>query len=319
MMPARVTLVVLALLGFAASATAAIESLSAFSAELDAKWDFGDPALSEQRFRAVVAQWGAGEPQALIVATQIARAEGLRRQFADAHATLDAVAAQLDGVSSHVRVRYLLERGRVFNSAGSRGRAVPLFVEALSLAECAGDEYYAIDAAHMLGIAAPAPERLDWNLKALALARAAADPRARRWDASLYHNLGWTYHDRGDAATALAYWEKALAAREAAGDTRRIREARWTVARGLRSVGRLDEAQAIQQALASELERAGETDGYVYEELAEIALARGDAKAAQPWAAKARAALEADPGLATSEPQRLARLGAIAAGRAPAK
>jgi tetratricopeptide (TPR) repeat protein len=207
----------------------------------------------------------------------------------------------------------------VFNSAGARERAAPLFVEALSLAECAGDEYYAVDAAHMLGIAAPASEQLQWNLKALALAQAAADPRARRWDASLYHNLGWTYHDRGDAATALGYWEKALAAREAAGDARRIREARWTVARGLRSIGRLDEAQAMQQALLAELERAGETDGYVYEELAEIALARGDVKAAQPWAAKARAALEADPGLATGGPQRLARLAAIAAGRAPAK
>jgi tetratricopeptide (TPR) repeat protein len=214
-------------------------------------------------------------------------------------------------------VRYLLERGRTLNSSGDRGRAVPLFAEALSLAECSGDEYYAVDAAHMLGIAAPPAEQLEWNLKALALANAATDPRARAWDASLYYNIGWTHHDRGEYATALDYWQKALAARKTMGNAGRTRVAQWTVARGLRSLGRLDEAQAMQLALAAEFERAGETDGYVFEELAEIALARGDAKAAQPWAAKAHAALSADAGFAANEPKRLARLAAVAAGKAP--
>jgi tetratricopeptide (TPR) repeat protein len=278
----------LAFAGTAAVAAAAASTLAAFSAELDAQWDYDRPALSAERFRAALARWQPDEPQALVVETQIARAQGLEGNFAGAHATLDAVAARLDGMPSHVRVRYLLERGRVFNSAGARERAVPLFAEALALAGCADDEFYAIDAAHMLGIAAPAAEQLHWNMKALALAQAAGDPRARRWDASLYNNIGWTYLDRGDPATALAYWRKALAAREAAGDVRRTRVARWTVARGLRALGRLDEAEAMQLALASELERAGEIDPEVYAELAAIAAARGDAQAARTWAAKAQ-------------------------------
>jgi len=305
---------VLALASIGADAAAATESLALFSSELDAQWDFRDVAVSEQRFSAALSRWPSDEPQALIVETQIARAQGLQRRFSDAHATLDAVVARLDGVSSHVRVRYLLERGRVFNSAGERSRAIPLFAEALGLADCADDEFYAVDAAHMLAIAAPAPEQIHWNMKALALANAAKDARARGWDASLYNNLGWNYHDRGDAATALAYWDKALQARERSGDVRRIREARWTVARGLRSVGKLDDARAMQLALAAELEHAGESDGYVYEELAEIEMARGDAKAARLWAAKAYAALSADPALAADDAKRLARLSAIAAG-----
>ena len=278
----------LAFAGTAAVAAAAAATLAAFSAELDAQWDYDRPALSAERFRAALARWEPDEPQALVVETQIARAQGLEGRFADAHATLDQVAARLDGMPSHVRVRYLLERGRAFNSAGARERAVPLFAEALALAGCADDEFYAIDAAHMLGIAAPAAEQLHWNMKALALAQAAADPRARRWDASLYNNIGWAYLDQGDPATALAYWQKALVAREAAGDVRRIRVARWTVARGLRALGRLDEAEAAQLALAAELERAGEVDPDVYAELAAIATARGDAKTAQAWAAKAK-------------------------------
>ncbi|HET7033834.1 MAG TPA: tetratricopeptide repeat protein, partial [Casimicrobiaceae bacterium] len=166
----------------------------------------------------------------------------------------------------------------------------------------------------MLGIAAPEAERLAWNLKALALAEAATDARARGWRASLYHNIGWTYFDAGDAAKALDFWRKALALRETMGNADRTRVAKWTVARGLRAVGRLDDAEAIQKALVVELDAIGEPDGYVYEELAEIALARGDSAAAQPWAAKAHVLLKDDPDVA-SDATRLARLAAVAAGK----
>jgi hypothetical protein len=131
-------------------------ALAQFSAAVDRLWDYAEPAASEQRFRALLAQWPPGDPQALIVGTQIARSESLRRQYAAAHATLDAIEAQLDGAPSHVRVRYLLERGRTFNSAGAPARAVPLFAEALALAECNDDAFHAVDAAQMLGIAAGA-------------------------------------------------------------------------------------------------------------------------------------------------------------------
>ena len=63
------------------------------------------------------------------------------------------------------------------------------------------------------------------------------------------------------------------------------------------------------------MEAASEPDGYVYEELAEIALARGDRAAAQPWAAKAYALLKDDAGLQANEAARLARLAEIAVGR----
>ena len=66
-------------------------------------------------------------------------------------------------------------------------------------------------------IAAPAGEQLDWNLKALAAADASTDARTRGWRASLLNNIGWAYHDRGDYQRALDHWQKALAAREAAG------------------------------------------------------------------------------------------------------
>ena len=75
----------------------------------------------------------------------------------------------------------------------------------------------------------------------------------------------------------------------------------------------------MQRELAAENAKAGEEDGYVYEELAEIALARGDRAAAAPWAAKAHALLREDAWLAATEPARLKRLAALGGTAAPAK
>jgi tetratricopeptide (TPR) repeat protein len=301
---------------------AAVARGADFSAKLDSRWDFAKPEVSEARFQEALQQYAASSREALEIATQVARAQGLQRRFDAAHATLDRIEPQLERVDARVRIRYLLERGRVLNSAGAPARAVPLFREAAEVARRAGrdgDAFYEIDALHMLGIAAPAAERLAWNEKALAAAEGAKDGRARAWLGSLYHNLGWTLFERGEHGKALDYWEKALHVREAAGDRGRVKIARWTVARGYRALGRLDDAERLQRALLDDNAKAGEEDGYVYEEIAEIAVARGDYAAAAPWAAKAHALLKDDAWLAATEPARLKRLADLGAGKRPAK
>ena len=285
------------------------------SATLDALWTYDEPAASETRFRAEIARHPAGSPAALEATTQLARAQGLQRRFVEADATLDGVAAALDRSPTRLRVRYLLERGRVRNSSGAPAAAVPLFHDALAASErdtAPGAAFYRIDALHMLGIAAPEAERLDWDRKALDAAESAGDERARGWRGSLLHNLGWAEHELGHDEAALAYWQRALVVREAAGDVPRTRIAKWTVARGLRSLKRYDEAEAIQLALAAETERAKAEDGYIYEELAELAIARGDATTARRWARKAHALLANDANFVTDEPARLARLAELA-------
>ena len=286
-----------------------------YSERLDALWVFDHPAQSEARFRAEAARHLARSREAAEAATQVARAQGLQRRFDDADRTLDGVQAMLDEQPVRVRVRYLLERGRRWNSGGDAAAATGWFEQALAAAAhdaLPGAAYYRVDALHMLAIAAPPERRIDWHRQALAVAEAAPDARTRGWRGSLLHNLGWTMHDRGDYAAALDYWQQALALREAAHDVERTRIARWTVARGLRSLGRLDEAEAMQRALAAELDRANAPDGYVFEELAELALARGDRAAARPWAAKAYALLRDDADLRATDGARLARLSDLA-------
>src|SRR5919108_567957 len=85
--------------------------------DFDALWDYGRPGETEARFRQLLPQIAPQADQHAELLTQIARAQGLQRRFADAHQTLDAVQGLLPGVPSRVTIRYLLERGRVFNSA----------------------------------------------------------------------------------------------------------------------------------------------------------------------------------------------------------
>lgn len=278
--------------------------------DFDALWDYSDPAGSEARFRALLPEAAAWPDLHAELLTQIARAQGLQRRFEDAHRTLDAVETMAAGMRP--RARYLLERGRVFNSSGQPERARPYFEAALALTESEPAEaYYAIDAAHMLAIAAPPEEQLDWNRRALALAEGATDPRARRWRGSLLNNIGWTYHAQGEYAAALNYLERALQAHCEEGGAEGVRIARWCVARVRRDLGEAAAALVEQRALWAEHEALGQPSGYVAEEIGECLRLLGDEVAARPYFALAHAELSRDPWLVANEPARLERLLAL--------
>ncbi|MFN8593665.1 MAG: tetratricopeptide repeat protein [Thermomicrobiales bacterium] len=285
--------------------------------DFDRQWDYDRPDATEQIFRDLLSAAGdaADASWRLELLTQIARAQGLQRRFADAHATLDAVEPALPEQPPRVRMRYLLERGRVFTSSGEPEAAVPLFSEAWQLGCAHGEDHLAVDATHMLGIAAPAVERLAWNERALALAERSDQPGARRWIGSLLNNIGWTYHDLGRYDNALALFTRAVDWREREGKPNDIRIAHWCVARTLRSLGRVPEALALQQNLRDQLGATGARDGYVDEEIAECLLLLGRNEEARTHAGAAHATLSTDPWLVANEPARLQRLQALGDGR----
>jgi len=161
----------------------------------------------------------------------------------------------------------------------------------------------------MLALVEPDPaSQLAANERALAYARHALDPQARDWDASLVNNIGMSLHDAGRHEEALASFRTALAARERIGRADRIREARWMVAWELRALHRHDDALEILDGLERELRDAGTSDGFVFEEIAENLLARGDPQAARPWFAQAHALLSQDRSLERPDAARLARM-----------
>lgn len=285
--------------------------------DFDKLWDYNDPAKTEKAFKELLpdAESTGDHDYRTQLLTQIARTHSLRREFGEAHRILDEAETLIvnidnssDDVSQTTRVRLLLERGRTFNSAGDTDSARPLFKEAWERARQAGEDYHAVDAAHMLGICEPVDASLMWNNRAMEAAEESGDPRAKGWLGALYNNMGWTYHDAGEYEKALELFEKGLAWRIERDNPQATRIAKWTVGRAKRSLGRTEEALAVQQSLLVEHEAAGTSDGYVFEEVAECLFALGRPDEARPYFDRAYQELSQDGWLADNESERLARL-----------
>lgn len=132
-------------------------------------WDYDHPDATEERFKTLLPELPAGSPIRLELLTQIARAQGLQRRFDDAHQTLNEVEPQLPTEPARITARYLLERGRVYNSSRKPDDARQLST-AWTVATATGQDGLAVDAAHMLAIVASGDAVLEWNLRALDLA-----------------------------------------------------------------------------------------------------------------------------------------------------
>ena len=271
-------------------------------------WDYSKPDGTEEKFREMLAELPQDDPAALELLTQIARAQGLQHKFEEAHRTLDLVEKKLSSDPSRAKVRYLLERGRAFNSSGEADQARPLFQQAGEMASRLSEDFYEVDAIHMLAIVAEPPQSLALNLRAIKLAESSKQEKTRNWLGSLYNNTGWAYHDLGDYESALEIFRKAEAWQRSQGRVNETRIARWTVARTLRSMNRFAEALSHQMDLEKEFEFTNEKDGYVFEEIGECLLALNRMEEAQPHFAEAYQLLSQDLSLAEQEPARLERL-----------
>lgn len=281
------------------------------AADIDALWDYNQPAVSETRFRdALKSETG---DDALELETQIARTFSLRREFVQAHAALDAVQRRMtEKTRPAVRVRYLLERGRTFRSANESAKARPLFLEAWQIGDKEKLTLLAIDAAHMMGIIEGGDEAQRWNERAMALAMSSNVPRALRWRGSLANNMGHTERERGNLDAAMKHFQTSLTAFQLTRSGSQIRMAQWQIANVMRLQKRYDEALALQLSIEKDAAEASEPDGYVFEEIAEIYLTKREPEKAKAYFAKAVETLSKDAWFAENEADRLARMRQLA-------
>jgi tetratricopeptide (TPR) repeat protein len=264
--------------------------------DMTSLWNHADPAESETKFRAALEN--ATGDTALILQTQIARTYGIRKQFDQARAILKTL--DLTDAGPEAKVNYWLEWGRTFCSAThdpalktdeARDQARSAFTHAFELAREAKLDFLAIDALHMMGFVDTAPEELlAWNLKTLAFMEASSDPKTQAWAGSLHNNVGYGLRMAGRLEEALEQFKLALTVRERKGEVRGIRIAFWMIAWTLRGLKRLDEAIEVQLRLELEWDSDGQPDPYVYEELAALYEAKGDAARAEHYRAKHAAA-----------------------------
>ena len=226
-------------------------SANSIDPDIESFWEYSDPAASEARFREALGS--AKGDLRLEIVTQLARTYSLRKDFATAHGLLDDVERQLPGAGPRPRLRYLLERGRTFNSAGERDKAREHFERAWALGRESGEEGLAVDAAHMIAIThSGTPQALEWNEKGLALARQSKFAKAQALVPAMHHNMAWDLHDLKRYDEALVAFRSAQEEWTKRGKPRQIQVAKWSVAQCLRSLKRDEEAAVIERALEAE-------------------------------------------------------------------
>lgn len=281
--------------------------------EFDKLWDYNNPAATEEKFRQVLQSLSPDTNLSdfLQLKTQLARTFSLRSMFNEAHAILDEVEQQLPELKDVAHVRYFLERGRSFNSAGKKAEAFQQFMTAKETAQQLNEDFYTIDAIHMLAIIATPAEAIALNEKGVIFAENSKSPQAKNWLGALYNNLAWSYFDRGEYEKALSIFLRALKWREEKQSAKEIFIAKWCVARTLRALNRLDEAIKIQLALLEEMVETDQPDGYVYEELGELHLAKNE-PVYKMYFGFAHTALSNDKWLAANEAARLQRMKELA-------
>jgi len=279
--------------------------------EIDSLWEYTNPALSEERFRSALSKTQGDDSLELL--TQIARTYSLRRRFDDAHTLLNQVESELATSTLRPQLRYFLERGRTFNSAGEVLKARELFIKAWEQAQGTKETGLAVDAGHMVAITyGGSPEGITWNQKALSLARPSRDPKAKALIPALLNNTAWDLHEMGQYSEALDLFYEAQQEWENRKTPKQIRIAKWSVARCLRSLARHQEALVILTTLEREYDDLNEVDGYLYEELGENFLAQGKTMESKIYFSKAYEALKNDAWFVENEGLRLDRLLSLA-------
>ncbi len=279
--------------------------------KLYSAWNYSKPAETEVRFREFLAEATSPAEQAEI-RTQLARSVGLQRRFDEAHEILNQADAQITNDMPVVKVRALLERGRVYNSSGNAEQAREYFLNAFEAGKQCNHDDYTVDAAHMMGIITKAEESLQWNELAISIAQNTEQEMAKRWLASLLNNTGWTYFSMGNYTRALELFKDALEFRRKQNNIVEIHIAQWCVAKTLRMLGNVEESLSMQRAmLAERAEKNIGEDGYIYEETGECLLALGKPDEAKPHFAKAHELLSKDIWLQANEQPRLERLLAL--------
>lgn len=311
-------------LGLALSAC----STSGPAIDVDQYWVEQNPSQSESNFQGLIAdrpelKSAPFELEYIEVLTQMAKAQLEQGKIEISKSTLDRAQAGLGQVKKDpesqeyqlVKARLILVRGQwVKTQALLRYQARSYFHQAYSIASTQRLDFFAIEAAYYLAMEEPSIEgQIHWNQAALRLAQVTRDAAAQAWIGRIRHQMGWSYLDHHFYQKAHDEFQKEIIWRSAnvtssSSQQEALLAARWARGKTLRLLGQTEEALAIQLNLRGEYDAIGKTNGYVYEELGEIALNQSQKEEMQKYFMLAYWELSRDRQMAQAQPQRMARI-----------
>lgn len=246
----------------------------------------GDPVLIEKKLIELLPQAKklSNNTTYIQILSQIALFQAVQKKFEQAHQTLEQAQLACKADDYQGQACILLEKGRIFQHAGELEKAEKYFYQSYQLSSLHHLDYYTINAAHMIAIVVKnVEEKIKWNELALSLALQTENKKAQGLLAPLHNNLGQNYFDVQDYEKSLFYYEQASQLFSHDNRYSDFMLARWTIARCIRALNKLDQALVLQQELLSEIKNRQESKqydmpeemfflvcGFVYEELAII-------------------------------------------------
>lgn len=209
---------------------------------------------------------------------QVARCYSILGQEGEGRPYLERAGTLASGSDPLAWSRYQNVKGIYEREAGDSTAATATFIALYEYCVQQALHERAINAAHMVAIAADPETQITWALKGIAAAEAGGQ---ENWLAVLWNNLGWTYDGLGRYPEALEALQTAREYHWKTGDDVAKLIADWSVGHAHRKVGDLQAARAwMEKTLAWAEERytkdpgpgTAEWVGFSLKELGEIAL-----------------------------------------------
>ncbi|MDZ4676731.1 MAG: hypothetical protein SGI74_04400 [Oligoflexia bacterium] len=243
--------------------------------DVDGLWDFGDILTTEFKIREVLppTEQEVWDLRSLELLIQLARVQGLQGKLSEVGATLlqarDLISKSDTKTTKRAEVRFLIEQGRFFALSMNPSQALTHFTKALNLAAEQNEIFFFIESAVMLSISQPPKYQNEWLKKALEIAETTDDQSSKLWLSQLYVMNGWHAFDFRKYEEALESFNKALERPESTKQATTGLAIKWSIARTLRALNRLDESLKFQNELLNEVAATGKTNGHVFLEIAE--------------------------------------------------